>query len=430
MTVVARRSRAAALALLAALVVAELAVLLLSPPAGLSVAPVRADGAFSPAQLDRARAFGHGQLALGLAALAAQALALAALVVVGRRKLRGPWRRPVLAAGVTGAACAVAVSAAALPFSAWSHRRAVDVGLATGSWGIWAWDAARGLLLVAVLAAPATAAAIALMRRLPRGWWVPAAGLVVLAGLLVELVWPVLVAPRFNRFDPLPAGPVRSELLRLADRAGVRVGEVSVVDASRRTRAVNAYVTGVGSSRRIVLYDTLLGGLPERQVRVVVAHELGHVRHRDVPRGLLFLLLVAPAAVLAVATLARAWGPVHGARAGPREVPALLAATALVALLVLLVSNQLSRAVEARADAFALRLTGDPAAFVAQERAVALRNVLDPDPPGLAHALFGTHPTTLERIGMARAFAASRGQADAGPGSPDGVPDSASRRTR
>lgn len=392
--------------MIAAVVVAEAAVLLLWPRAGvLDPLDVDARSVFTAEQLDRARGFAHGQLALFTAGLAAQALALAALIRIGRARLRGPWRRPVLAAGLTGAAGVAAVMLAALPFDVWAHQRAIDVGLATGSWGVWAWDVARTVALMALIALPATAAAVALMRRAPRRWWIPAAALVVAAGVAGQLLWPLVVAPRFNRFDRLAPGPQRTELLALARRAGVRVGGVYVVDASRRTSAVNAYVTGIGSSRRIVLYDTLLRGLPAAQTRTVVAHELAHVHYRDVPRGLLYLLLVAPLGMLAVARLGRAWGPPDGGPAGPRDVPALLAAAALVTLLIGLTSNQLSRAVEARADSFALRLTGDPAAFVAQERSIALRNVSDPDPPWLPHALLGTHPTTLERIGLARAFA-------------------------
>ena len=132
------------------------------------------------------------------------------------------------------------------------------------------------------------------------------------------------------------------------------------------------------------------------------------MHHRDVPRGLLYLLLVTPLGMLAVAQLGRAWGPRGEEPVGPAHVPALLAAAALMTLLIGITSNQLSRAVEARADSFALALTRDPAAFVAQERSIALRNVSDPDPPWLPHVLLGTHPTTLERIGIARRFAAER----------------------
>ena len=162
-------------------------------------------------------------------------------------------------------------------------------------------------------------------------------------------------------------------------------------------------------------------------MRLVVAHELAHVRHHDVPRGLLFLLLVAPAGMWAVARLTDTWAPEPDAPAGPRTVPALFAATALVALLIGLVSGTLSRRVEARADSTSLTLTGDPATFISQQRRLALQNVSDPDPPRIVSLVLGTHPTTVERIGAGRAWEAGRAAVGApvsprrrGPRSPAG----------
>jgi STE24 endopeptidase len=115
----------------------------------------------------------------------------------------------------------------------------------------------------------------------------------------------------------------------LAGKAGVDVGSVLVIDASRRTSAANAYVDGIGSSRRVVLYDTLLKDFPPAQTRLVVAHELAHVHYRDIWRGLLFIALVTPAAFFAVSRLVRAWGPrdedadAPAGAPGPSMVPAL-----------------------------------------------------------------------------------------------------------
>src|SRR5206468_476323 len=128
-------------------------------------------------------------------------------------------------------------------------------------------------------------------RRAPRAWWLPGAGVVVAATGAVVFASPVLLDPLFNRFRPLPEGPLRRDVLDLADRAGVRVGEVYVVDASRRTTAANAYVTGLGPTKRVVLFDTLLGAhageaggsdFTPDETRLVVAHELAHVHFRDV----------------------------------------------------------------------------------------------------------------------------------------------------
>jgi STE24 endopeptidase len=149
-----------------------------------------------------------------------------------------------------------------------------------------------------------------------------------------------------------------------------------------------------------VLFDNLLERFEPAEVRLVVAHELGHVRHRDVPDGLLYLALVAPFGMLAVARGVEALG---AREAGPRAIPAAALALAILVPAVTAIANQLSRDVERRADAFALELTGEPQTQIEFQKRIALRNVSDPDPPRWSHFLFGTHPTTLERIGAAEA---------------------------
>jgi STE24 endopeptidase len=181
----------------------------------------------------------------------------------------------------------------------------------------------------------------------------------------------------------------------------VDVGEVYRVDASRRTTGANAYVTGLGHSKRVVLYDNLIEDFTPAEVRSVVAHELGHVKHDDVPRGLLFLALIAPPGMLLVQRIAERLAP--GAT-GADLVPALALAIAVVSFGGQVAGAYVSRGVEARADAFALRLTDDPGAFISLERRLAIQNIADPEPPALLQDLFGTHPTTIDRIGAGEAF--------------------------
>jgi len=218
---------------------------------------------------------------------------------------------------------------------------------------------------------------------------------------------PVVLDPIFNRFTVLPDGPTRSDVLALAREAGVDVGQVYEVDASRRTTASNAYVTGLGRTKRVVLYDNLLKDFTRDEVRLVVAHELGHVRYRDVPRGLLYVALVAPFGMFAAAGLTRRLAP-DEPRAGPAALPALALSIALVSLGVTTIANQLSRRIEARADSYSQRLTGAPEPFIGFERGIALRNVADPDPPDWITFLLATHPPTVDRIGIAKAFEAGR----------------------
>jgi STE24 endopeptidase len=157
----------------------------------------------------------------------------------------------------------------------------------------------------------------------------------------------------------------------------------------------------------VVLFDNLIEDFPPEQVRSVVAHELAHQKHRDIWRGIAWLALVAPAGTLLAQRLTERIRPRAPDAPGPAVLPALALSLGLVAFALGSASNALSRQVEARADAFSLRLTEDPAAHIALERRLSLVNVSDPDPPDLLHTLFGTHPTTVERIGIGEAWTRS-----------------------
>ncbi len=274
---------------------------------------------------------------------------------------------------------------------------------------------AKGEAIGALLAGAGGALLMFGRRRFGARWWAPGAVVVVAFGALGSYASPVVLDPLFNRFEKLPPGELRSDVLDLAGRAGVDVGQVYEVDASRRTTASNAYVTGLGHTKRVVLYDNLMKDFSPPEVRLVVAHELGHVRHRDVPHGLLWLALVAPAGLWAAALLAERLPP-RGAPA-LTAVPAVALAVGLVATPVTMISSQLSRAVERRADAFSLALTRDPESFIGFERRIAVKNVADVEPPAWSTFLLASHPPTLERIGQAVAYERllERGEAPATP---------------
>ena len=392
------------LALVATVAVAEAAVLLLRPREGvLDPVPVSARSYFSTAEIERARAYHHALLVLYGVTLLTEGGLLILLVRRPPRRLRGPFRRPLAGAAVTGAALSLGLGVATLPVAAISRQRSIDVGLSTQSWSGWAGDVAKSSAIGALFAAGGGLLLVALMRRWPRAWWAPGSVIAVGLGAAFLFVGPVLLDPLFNKFTPLPAGQVRSDVLDLARRAGVKVGQVYEVDASRRTTAANAYVTGLGATKRVVLYDTLVKHFTRDERRLVVAHELGHVHYHDVPRGLIFLALVAPAALFGAARLTER---LSGANAigTPRALPAAALSIALASGAVTTVSNQLSRRVEARADTFSLTLTGAPEPFISFERRIALRNVADPQPAGWVTALLATHPPTLQRIGAAVAY--------------------------
>jgi STE24 endopeptidase len=390
-------------AIVAAVVVAELAVVLLRPRSGvIEPAPVRTESYFSAPELERARDYRRPQLALYGGVLAVELGLLALLVARPPARLRGPFRRPLLAGAAAGAVLSVAVSVAILPLQIVSRERAKDVGLVTQSWGGYARDKSISWGIGALLASLGAATAVGLIRRYPRGWWLPGSVIVVAFGVVSIYAGPVVLDPIFNKFQALPAGQTRDDVLELAKRAGVDIGEVYSVDASRRSTAANAYVAGLGRTKRVVLYDTLLENFKRDEVRLVVAHELAHQHHHDVPNGLLYVAIVAPFGLFAVAQLTRRLAP--DAEPGPALLPALALSLIVMTTTITTISNQLSRQVEARADSYALTLTGQPEPFIDFERRIALRNVSDPDPPGWQTALLATHPPTIERIGIGVAY--------------------------
>lgn len=393
------------LAGLAPVLAAEFAVRALAPAERPGPSPrIALEDVFTADEIRRGRAFSRPQLVLGLSR---DSVRLAMLTALARRPPRrlDRVRPPEAGAAVLAAGLAGGLTAASLPVSALARRRALAAGLATQSWSDWAGDVAKATGLGVGFAAAAGSAVTWTMRRHPASWWARAAGGGVVAGSLLAALAPVVLDPLFNRFDPLPAGPVRDDMFALAGDAGVRVRQVYSVDASRRTTAANAYVTGFGPTKRVVIFDTLLDRYSREEIRGVVAHELAHVKGRDVPRGLLFSGVVALPTALAVRSFAERLGAASPAAS---SLPGLALAAALAGAPLELIGNRLSRMLERRADAFALQLTGDPEAFISFERKITLQNLGDPAPPAWLDAVLATHPCTAERIGMARAFAAAR----------------------
>ena len=389
-------------ALVTAVVVAEAAVAVMRPRGLPEPAPVSARAYFSDAQIEKAETFRTGQLWIYVAQ---SAVGLAVLALIVRRPPRRveDLRRPALAGAAVAAVISVAATAAALPLAAVARDRAKDVGLVTQAWPDWLADQAKSAGIGAVFSALGGAVLVIAMRRFGGRWWIPATVVVVAFGALTTYAAPVVLDPLFNKFTPVPQGKLRSEVLELAREAGVDVGQVYEMDASRRTTAANAYVTGLGHTKRVVLYDTLVDDFTPAETRMVVAHELGHVHHHDTRNGLIWLAVVAPFGMWAVAALVERLAPRDGGH-GPRAVPAAALAIAVVVPVLTMVSNQLSRPVEARADEFSLELTDDPGTLIDFQRRIAVKNVSDPQPPRVARFLLGSHPSALERIGMAKAF--------------------------
>lgn len=393
----------------AAIVVAEAAAWLLRPSGVVEPVSAELGSYFDPDQVERARDYRSGQRLLMFGGLAAQGAVLVLLIggrpAPLRRALDRAAERPLLGGAAAAAGLVVGLSVVTLPFDIAAHERAADVGISTQDLGEWGLDWVKANAISAVLAAAVGSAALALIRRYPRNWWIPGSAAVVVLAAVFTWLAPVVLAPAFNKFEPLEQGQARSDVLELGERADVEIGEVYRVDASRRSTSINAYVGGLGPSKRVVLYDTLLDNVDGGERRSVVAHELGHVRDRDIQRGLLFVALAAPLGLLFVARFSEALGERSGAEPGrPASLPALVVALALTSFAIGVVGNQLSRAVEAKADTTALELTDDPRSMIGLQLELSRNNLSDPDPPDWVEFLYGSHPPTLERIGRALAW--------------------------
>ncbi len=230
--------------------------------------------------------------------------------------------------------------------------------------------------------------------------------------MVASFVYPVVVEPLFNDFTPLPEGRLRSDPIAIASRDGVPVEDVLVADASRRTTALNAYVSGFGATRRIVVYDTLLRA-PAGEVELVVAHELGHAKNGDVLYGTLVGALGAAAGacllfmVVSLPSVRRRAGV---ASAGdPRAVGLLLGLMSLATVLSGPAENVVSRQIETRADVHALDLTRDPATFAAMQKRLAVTNISDLSPDAFEYLMYASHPTSPQRLALARSWARLHG---------------------
>jgi STE24 endopeptidase len=304
-----------------------------------------------------------------------------------------------------------------LPFSVRAFRQDARTGLATQRLGGFLRDWAKGRTVGLVLTVLPLAGLVLAAGWRPPGWPLVASAAAVLLVAALALLGPVLIEPLFNRFAPLDDEPLRARLLELAATMRVPVDDVLVADASRRTTRVNAYVSGLGRTRRVVVYDTLLAaaaaGSPgvADEVALVVAHELAHVRHRDVLWGTVGAAALAAGSVLvAVALLdlepVRRLLGVTGL-GDPLAAPGLLLLAALGGLLAAPVASAISRWAEARADWVSLEVTRDPATAVAVERRLALENRADLRPNRLLVAMFASHPPAMARIAQARLWGAS-----------------------
>jgi STE24 endopeptidase len=371
---------------------------------GLGRIPADPRDYFTPEQIARASAY---QAPRYLGTLASTVLGFAVLAVLaftglGDRLLvplrRWPW--PLAAVGAVATVILIR-AAVRFPISFWQghlHERAW--GFSTQSVPGWLGDWMKALGLGVAITGVVFMALFGAVRMFPRGWPAVAAIGAATFTIVLSFLGPVVLEPVFNRFRPLEDAALADELRALSHRAGVPVRDVLVADASRRSTKENAYVSGFGSTRRLVLYDTLLRKAGRDEIRLIVAHELGHRRARHVEVATAIAAVGAAATVLVMWWLIRK-GVVRASPDDPRSIPLLLLLAGVLTVAFQPPANWLSRRFERQADRFSLDLTGEREAYVKTERGLALRNLSDLDPDPVRYRFLFTHPPPAERIAMA-----------------------------
>lgn len=353
---------------------------------------------------DPARAYHRWRLLLSGSNLLLSAAVLALGAWLTARGLRPPsslgWPDLALWVAIEAAALGVAIQIATAPATViagyWLPRR---FGLLHQPWGRWLLDRAKAAAIQAPLGLLAFEIMYGLLW-LTSVWWLAAAAIFFVGYVVSAAIAPVWILPLFYRLTPLEDAALRERLLALAARVRVRVLGVWVGDQSRKSRTANAALTGIGRTRRIVIWDTLLRGFPPEEIEFVLAHELGHHVHGDVRRGLL---------VQGVLMLVRFWLADRLLRAGagfwgwsgigdPAGLPWLALVLLGLGLAAAPIAHAFSRWIECQADDFALATTGNIPAFVGAIERLAALNLAERRPNRLVELLLYTHPSIDRRL--------------------------------
>ena len=281
-------------------------------------------------------------------------------------------------------------------------------GLSNQNLAGWLGDLVKGLLLSAVLGGMIIEIVYAVLRLSPDWWWLWVAAILLLFTILLANLAPIILMPIFYKFVPL--GDEHTELverlLRLAKRANTRVRGVFTFDMSRRTKAANAALTGLGNTRRIILGDTLINEFTTDEIETVLAHELAHQVHRDIPVGILLesaMTLIG----LYLASWGMRWGVAYFGFSSPADVaamPLFIAVMGAYSLVTMPLGNAFSRWRERRADEYAVRATGNGAAYASALARLANQNLADAEPEAWVEFLLYSHPALSKRIAMAQSL--------------------------
>ncbi|HZV34431.1 MAG TPA: M48 family metallopeptidase [Verrucomicrobiae bacterium] len=275
---------------------------------------------------------------------------------------------------------------------------------------LWWLDRLKGMLLAIVLGYPLLVLILKLVEWMGPLWWLWAWAALMVFQLLMFVLAPVVIMPLFNKFTPLPEGSLRERLFALGQRTGFRLRSIQVMDGSKRSRHSNAFFTGLGRFRKIVLFDTLIQQLTETELEAVLAHEIGHYKKKHIPKMLLFSAITSLAAFYVIAWLARQDWFYGGFGFTPGSIaPALLLFALLASTITFWFSplvNWLSRRHEYEADAYAAAMMREPQSLIGALRKLNEKNLSNLTPHPIYSGFYYSHPTLLEREEALRGHAA------------------------
>jgi STE24 endopeptidase len=313
-------------------------------------------------------------------------------------------------------ATGIALSIVSLPFAWYAQFKLEDrFGFNTTTVKTWVLDRLKGFLLAVLLGFPLLGLVLKLIEWVGPNWWIWAAAVVIAFQLLLMLIAPAVIMPLFNKFTPLPAGTLRERLFALAQRTDFPTRSIELMDGSKRSRHSNAFFTGFGRFRKIVLFDTLVAQLSEPELESVLAHEIGHYKKHHVLKSLGVSIAGVVIAFGAIAWLAsqqwfcRAFGfEFHAGFAAADVVPAMLLFALLAGTITFWFSPLIhiwSRRFEYEADVFARATMGEPHSLVQALRKLSEKNLSNLAPHPLYSGFYYSHPTLLERERALRAQA-------------------------
>ncbi len=307
-----------------------------------------------------------------------------------------PWARALCLFAI-----GIALAITGLPLDWYAQFRLEErFGFNTSTQRLWWLDRLKGFLLAAVLGYPLLLLVLKLFDWTGRWWWLWAWGALLLFQLLMSVLAPIVILPLFNKFTPLPEGGLRERLLRLADRTRFRARSIQLMDGSKRSRHSNAFFTGFGRFRKIVLFDTLVQQLAEPELEAVLAHEIGHYRKKHIPKMLIASAGGSLAGFYLLALLAGQPWFYHAFGFTQNLAAALLLFGLLSGLATFWLSpvaHWWSRRYEYQADRFAAEAMAEPHSLIGALRKLNEKNLSNLTPHPLYSAFYYSHPTLLER---------------------------------